>query len=67
MIIKRKVQACTSVEDTVALDLVPNRCEDAKVHIKEAINCLCDVAKDDIQLQQAIANLSVILFDLTDK
>lgn len=59
MIIKRKVQACSEIDSTLNTNL-----DDAKLHIRAAINCLCTDAEVDIKAQQAIANLSVILFDL---
>nr|DAJ50901.1 MAG TPA: putative glycogen [Caudoviricetes sp.] len=39
-------------------------CEEAKKHIKAAIDCLGRDAKDNIVAKESIANLSVVLLDL---
>lgn len=64
MIIKRKVQACTDISSIDVMESKTTLQEDAKNHVKEAIDCLCKVGKDNVDIQQAIANLSVIFFDL---
>ncbi len=41
-----------------------SNCEEAKKHIKAAIDCLGKDAKESIVAKESIANLSVVLLDL---
>lgn len=69
---KDAVKECDAVES--GSDFCVDSCDEAFVstdcytgacsHIQEAINILCACAVEDPKAQEALANLSVILFDL---
>lgn len=54
---KKDIKAATAIEN----NNVYAACIE---HIREAIDCLADCAKDDPLARDAIADLSVVLFEL---
>lgn len=54
---KKNIEAATAVENS-------NTYAACIEHIRQAIDCLADCAKDDPLARDAIADLSVVLFEL---
>lgn len=53
---KKNIEAATAVENNIYAACIE--------HIRQAIDCLADCAKDDPLARDAIADLSVVLFEL---
>lgn len=69
---KCSTESATNTANIAAVPVVESECENCKEadrseaiqHIKAAIDCLGKGAKEDITAKTAIANLSVVLFEL---
>lgn len=61
---KKSAGQPTVVNDPVDVVTNPGKYDECIDHIRSAISCLGLIAKDDQVAKDAIANLSVILFDL---
>ena len=61
----KSLSCTTTVPSTIDVDLQPNNCyEECCNYIHSAIDALCDCAQNDPKAQEAIANLSIVLFNL---
>lgn len=65
MKIAKKHDATTgSIQSSVVSSATESKYAQSKKYIKSAIESLGSIAKDDVLAREAIANLSVVLFDL---